>query len=98
MGTYYLHKIIGLYAALYPGIEIDLRFGNSDYIIDRIGKRRDSQKPYDARIWKNLFKCSQNISQDDFRLVYIFSLKKRGGSFSGIRHEYVADINSILHG
>lgn len=36
MGTYYLPKIIRLYNNQYPGIEIDLRLGNSDYVIDKI--------------------------------------------------------------
>ena len=36
MGTYYLPKIIRLYNKKYPGIEIDLRLGNSDYVINKI--------------------------------------------------------------
>ncbi|MBU4116107.1 LysR family transcriptional regulator [Patescibacteria group bacterium] len=36
MGTYYLPNIIRLYNNKYPGIEIDLRLGNSDYVIDKI--------------------------------------------------------------
>ena len=34
-GTYFLPKIIGLYNSQYPGIEIDLRLGNSNYVLDR---------------------------------------------------------------
>jgi DNA-binding transcriptional LysR family regulator len=35
MGTYYLPRAMGIYNSLYPGIEIELRLGNSDYVIDR---------------------------------------------------------------
>jgi len=36
IGTYYLPQIIGLYNRQYPGIEIDLRLGNSHRILDII--------------------------------------------------------------
>jgi len=36
IGTYYLPKIISLYNNQYPGIEIDLRLGNSNYVLGKI--------------------------------------------------------------
>lgn len=36
IGTYYLPKIIRLYNDQYPGIEIDLRLGNSNYVRDKV--------------------------------------------------------------
>ena len=36
MGTYHLPKIIRLYNDRYPGIDIDLRLGNSNYVLGKI--------------------------------------------------------------
>jgi len=36
MGTYYLPQIIRLYNEQYPGIELDLRLGNSNYVLDKV--------------------------------------------------------------
>jgi DNA-binding transcriptional LysR family regulator len=36
MGTYHLPKIIRLYNDQYPGIDIDLRLGNSNYVLGKI--------------------------------------------------------------
>jgi DNA-binding transcriptional LysR family regulator len=36
LGTHYLPKIIGAFNLQYPGVEIDLRLGNSDYVLNKI--------------------------------------------------------------
>jgi len=36
LGTQYLPKIIGDFNQKYPGVEIDLRLGNSEYVLNRI--------------------------------------------------------------
>lgn len=38
LGTHYLPKIIGAFNLQYSGVEIDLRLGNSDYVLDKILK------------------------------------------------------------
>ena len=60
LGTYYLPEIIGLYNHRYPGIEIDLRLGNTHRILDIIlegevdfgfaGKVRNHARLYDIPV------------------------------------------------